>query len=64
MPRNGDGSSDNGPIDANNVVHGGPGADVRFLFQSPIQYTNKSNVGHAQAHQERRTDARSREGRR
>lgn len=30
MPRNGDGSSDNGPIEGHNIVHGNSG-DVRFI---------------------------------
>jgi hypothetical protein len=40
MPRNGDGSSDNGPIEGQEVVHGASG-DVRppfFLFLFPYPY--------------------------
>jgi hypothetical protein len=33
MPRNGDGSSDNGPIDGHEIIHGA-GGDVRIMPSS------------------------------
>jgi hypothetical protein len=72
MPRNGDGSSDNGPIEGQEVVHGTSG-DVRsrtspssplFQFQIDLLLTNLT-TDHPPARQEqRRADAGDREGRR
>jgi hypothetical protein len=73
MPRNGDGSSDNGPIEGQEVVHGTSG-DVRsrtsslssplFQFQIDLLLTNLV-TDHPSARQEqRRADAGDREGRR
>jgi hypothetical protein len=39
MPRNGDGSGDNGPIEGNDVIHGNSG-DVRPSIHSPKNHIN------------------------
>jgi hypothetical protein len=73
MPRNGDGSSDNGPIEGQEVVHGTSGdvssrtsslSSSLFQFQIALLLTNLI-TDHPPARQEqRRADAGDREGRR
>jgi hypothetical protein len=55
MPRNGDGSSDNGPIDGHEIIHGTTG-DVRtpfshteaLLVTTGLSYTIEKNVARLQ----------------
>ena len=64
MPRNGDGSSDNGPIEGSTIVHGNSG-DVRHSPLYPLHTQPlTAPLDHPAARQEqRRTHARDREGR-